>query len=124
MAQVKESQVVDILKQCFDPELPIDLWNLGLIYNIDTQESYDELHSDVNILMSLTTPGCTMGQQMSLDIKNKLEALDEVNQAFVEVTFEPPWNPEMMSAEAREKLGVGVSEPQERQDTNIQTEWE
>ena len=102
MAQVKESQVIEILKQCFDPELPIDLWNLGLIYNIETQESYDELHSDVNIVMSLTTPGCTMGQQMSLDIKNKLEALDEVNQAFVEVTFEPPWNPEMMSAEARE----------------------
>jgi metal-sulfur cluster biosynthetic enzyme len=124
MAQVKESQVIEILKQCFDPELPIDLWNLGLIYNIDTQESYDELHSDVNIVMSLTTPGCTMGQQMSLDIKNKLEALDEVNQAFVEVTFEPPWNPEMMSAEAREKLGVGVSEPKERQDTKIQTEWE
>ncbi len=124
MAQVKESQVIEILKQCFDPELPIDLWNLGLIYNIETQESYDELHSDVNIVMSLTTPGCTMGQQMSLDIKNKLEALDEVNQAFVEVTFEPPWNPEMMSAEAREKLGVGVSEPRERQDTNIKTEWE
>jgi metal-sulfur cluster biosynthetic enzyme len=124
MAQVKESQVIEILKQCFDPELPIDLWNLGLIYNIQIQESYDELHSDVNIVMSLTTPGCTMGQQMSLDIKNKLEALDEVNQAFVEVTFEPPWNPEMMSAEAREKLGVGVSEPQERQDTNIKTEWE
>ena len=124
MAQVKESQVIEILKQCFDPELPIDLWNLGLIYNIETQESYDELHSDVNIVMSLTTPGCTMGQQMSLDIKNKLEALDEVNQAFVEVTFEPPWNPEMMSAEAREKVGVGVSEPQERQDTNIKTEWE
>ena len=124
MAQVKESQVIEILKQCFDPELPIDLWNLGLIYNIETQESYDELHSDVNIVMSLTTPGCTMGQQMSLDIKNKLEALDEVNQAFVEVTFEPPWNPEMMSAEAREKLGVGVSEPKERQDNNIKTEWE
>jgi len=124
MAQVKESQVIEILKQCFDPELPIDLWNLGLIYNIQIQESYDELHSDVNIVMSLTTPGCTMGQQMSLDIKNKLEALDEVNQAFVEVTFEPPWNPEMMSVEAREKLGVGVSEPQERQDTNVQTEWE
>ena len=124
MAQVKESQVIEILKQCFDPELPIDLWNLGLIYNIQIQESYDELHSDVNIVMSLTTPGCTMGQQMSLDIKNKLEALDEVNQAFVEVTFEPAWNPEMMSAEAREKLGVGVSEPKERQDTNIKTEWE
>ena len=121
---IAEDKIVDILKQCYDPEIPIDLWNLGLIYNIETQESYDELHSDVNIVMSLTTPGCTMGQQMSLDIKNKLEALDEVNQAFVEVTFEPPWNPEMMSAEAREKLGVGVSEPKERQDTNIKTEWE
>ena len=60
MGQVKESQVIDILKQCYDPELPVDLWNLGLIYNIQIQESYDEESSDVNIVMSLTTPGCTM----------------------------------------------------------------
>ncbi len=124
MAQVSETQVIEILKQCYDPELPVDLWNLGLIYNIQIQESYDETRSDVNIVMSLTTPGCTMGQQMAQDIKNKLEALDEVNQAFVEVTFDPPWNPEMISAEAREKLGVGVSSPQERQETNINMEWE
>ena len=102
MAQVKESEVIEILKQCYDPELPVDLWNLGLIYNIQIQESYDETRSDVNIVMSLTTPGCTMGQQMAQDIKNKLEVLDAVNQAFVEVTFDPPWNPEMISAEARE----------------------
>ncbi len=124
MAQVNESQVIEILKQCYDPELPVDLWNLGLIYNIQIQESYDETTSDVNIVMSLTTPGCTMGQQMAQDIKNKLEALDEVNQAFVEVTFDPPWNPEMISAEAREKLGVGVSSPQERQEPKINMEWE
>lgn len=124
MSQVKESEVIEILKQCYDPELPVDLWNLGLIYNIQIQESYDETRSDVNIVMSLTTPGCTMGQQMAQDIKNKLEALDAVNQAFVEVTFDPPWNPEMISAEAREKLGVGVSSPQERQEPNINMEWE
>jgi metal-sulfur cluster biosynthetic enzyme len=124
MAQVNESEVIEILKQCYDPELPVDLWNLGLIYNIQIQESYDETRSDVNIVMSLTTPGCTMGQQMAQDIKNKLEALDAVNQAFVEVTFDPPWNPEMVSAEAREKLGVGVSSPQERQEPNINMEWE
>jgi len=124
MAQVNESQVIDILKQCYDPELPVDLWNLGLIYNIEIQESYDEQHSDVNILMSLTTPGCSMGQQMSLDIKNKLEALKEINQAFVEVTFDPPWNPEMITAEAKEKLCVGVSESNEREETKIKTEWE
>lgn len=124
MSQVKESEVIEILKQCYDPELPVDLWNLGLIYNIQIQESYDETRSDVNIVMSLTTPGCTMGQQMAQDIKNKLEALDAVNQAFVEVTFDPPWNPEMISAEAREKLGVGVSSPQERQEPKINMEWE
>jgi len=124
MSQVKESEVIEILKQCYDPELPVDLWNLGLIFNIQIQESYDETRSDVNIVMSLTTPGCTMGQQMAQDIKNKLEALDAVNQAFVEVTFDPPWNPEMISAEAREKLGVGVSSPQERQEPKINMEWE
>ncbi|MEC7759618.1 MAG: metal-sulfur cluster assembly factor, partial [Candidatus Neomarinimicrobiota bacterium] len=97
MAQVKKDQVIEILKQCYDPELPVDLWNLGLIYDIQIQKAYDEKISDVNILMSLTTPGCTMGQQMSQDIKNKLETLDEVNQAFVEVTFDPPWNPEMIT---------------------------
>ena len=124
MGQVKESQVIDILKQCYDPELPVDLWNLGLIYNIQIQESYDEESSDVNIVMSLTTPGCTMGHQMSLDIKNKLEALDEVSQAFVEVTFDPPWNPEMITSEAREKLGLAVSNPEDRQGSNINMERE
>ena len=63
MGQVKKEQIIEILKQCYDPELPVDLWNLGLIYDIQIQESYDENKSDVNITMSLTTPGCSMGQQ-------------------------------------------------------------
>ena len=124
MAQVEESQVIKVLKQCYDPELPVDLWNLGLIYKIQIQDAYDETRSDVNIVMSLTTPGCTMGQHMAQDIKNKLESMDEVNQAFVEVTFDPPWNPEMISDEAREKLGVGLSSAQEQQKPNVNTEWE
>ena len=57
MGQVKKEQIIEILKQCYDPELPVDLWNLGLIYDIQIQESYDENKSDVNITMSLTTPG-------------------------------------------------------------------
>ena len=105
MGQVKKEQIIEILKQCYDPELPVDLWNLGLIYDIQIQESYDENKSDVNITMSLTTPGCSMGQHMAQDIKTKLESMDEVNQAFVKVTFDPPWNPEMISDEAREKFG-------------------
>ena len=124
MSQIKEAKVIEILKQCYDPELPVDLWNLGLIYNIQIQEAYDETKSDINIVMSLTTPGCTMGDQIARDIRNKLEALTEVNQAFVEVTFDPPWNPEMITEEAKKKLGLGITKPENHDHITINEEWE
>ena len=124
MNLIKKESVVDVLKQCFDPELPVDLWNLGLIYDIQIQESYNEQQSDINIIMSLTTPGCTMGEQIAQDIKNKLESNNKVNQVFVEVTFDPPWQPDMMSTEAREKLGVGLNNAQETKEAKINMEWE
>ena len=124
MSQIKEAKVIEILKQCYDPELPVDLWNLGLIYNIQIQEAYDETKSDINIVMSLTTPGCTMGDQIAQDIRNKLEALTEVNQAFVEVTFDQPWNPEMITEEAKKKLGLGITKPENHDHITINEEWE
>ena len=124
MSQIKEAKVIEILKQCYDPELPVDLWNLGLIYNIQIQDAYDETKSDINIVMSLTTPGCTMGDQIAQDIRNKLEALTEVNQAFVEVTFDPPWNPEMITEEAKKKLGLGITKPENHDHITINEEWE
>jgi len=124
MSQIKEDRVIEILKQCYDPELPVDLWNLGLIYDIQIQEAYDETKSDINILMSLTTTGCTMGDQIAQDIRNKLEALDEINQAFVEVTFDPPWNPEMITEEAKKKLGLGIAKPENHDHITINEEWE
>ena len=124
MSQIKEAKVIEILKQCYDPELPVDLWNLGLIYNIQIQEAYDETKSDIYIVMSLTTPGCTMGDQIAQDIRNKLEALTEVNQAFVEVTFDPPWNPEMITEEAKKKLGLGITKPENHDHITINEEWE
>ena len=124
MSQIKEAKVIEILKQCYDPELPVDLWNLGLIYNIQIQEAYDETKSDINIVMSLTTPGCTMGDQIAQDIRNKLEALTEGNQAFVEVTFDPPWNPEMITEEAKKKLGLGITKPENHDHITINEEWE
>ena len=124
MSQIKEDRVIEILKQCYDPELPVDLWNLGLIYDIQIQEAYDETKSDINILMSLTTPGCTMGDQIAQDIRSKLEALDEINQAFVEVTFDPPWNPEMITEEAKKKLGLGIAKPENHDHITINEEWE
>ena len=117
-----KDKIIDILKQCYDPEIPIDLWNLGVIYNISIKE-YDKEKSDVEVLMSLTTPGCTMGQHMAEDIKTKVDLMPEIRDVSVEVTFDPPWKPEMMTQEAREKLGFDEEINETKQET-LETTWE
>ena len=99
-----KKKVVDILKKCNDPELPIDLWNLGLIFDLNINEN--ENNFDVSILMSLTTPGCTMGQYMMDDMKMKLTTIENIGKIDIELTFDPPWNPEMMTEDGKVKLGL------------------
>lgn len=106
---VNEDKIIEVLKQCYDPEIPVDLWSLGLIYNINISEAKNN-KSDVSITMTLTTPGCTMGSYMAEDIKMKLSGIEEINSSEVDVTFDPPWKPEMMNDEARKKLGFPVNE--------------
>ena len=118
MTNVNENSIIETLKQCFDPEIPIDLWNLGLIYKIDILPKTNK-KLDVHILMTLTTPGCMMGQHMADDIKSKLEKLNDIDTANVEVTFDPPWEPEMMSDEARKKLGFP-----KQPSSNNEEDWE
>tara|TARA_B100000809_G_C14804023_1_gene411363 strand:- start:12 stop:359 length:348 start_codon:yes stop_codon:yes gene_type:complete len=115
MKTINKNEVISILKECYDPEIPIDLWNLGLIYNINIE------NCNIDIVMSLTTPGCTMGQYMSDDIKSKLEKLENVNNITIEVVFDPPWEPEMMTDEGRKKLGF---EPSESKEKSQKKEWE
>lgn len=98
------NNVIDVLKKCNDPELPIDLWNLGLIYDLNINEKDDKFA--VDIIMSLTTPGCTMGQYMIEDIKNKMASIEEISNVNVELTFDPPWNPKMITEEGKVKLGL------------------
>ncbi len=117
-----KAEIIDILKQCYDPEIPIDLWNLGLIYDIDFTISENDKR-DIKITMSLTTPGCTMGQHMADDIKNKVKALKKINNVEVIVTFDPPWSPEMMTGYAREKLGYDPVKTKST-DQKINVEWE
>ena len=117
-----KAKIIDILKQCYDPEIPIDLWNLGLIYDIDITTTENN-KNDVKITMSLTTPGCTMGQHMADDIKNKVKALEKINNIEVTVTFDPPWTPEMMTDYAREKLGYDPVKNNNK-DQKINVEWE
>tara|TARA_Y100000385_G_C12675135_1_gene459645 strand:- start:156 stop:515 length:360 start_codon:yes stop_codon:yes gene_type:complete len=118
--EMKE-KIINVLKKCFDPEIPIDLWNLGLIYDINLKEE-NNLY-DVNIIMSLTTPGCSMGQHMADDIKSKLNPINNIKNVHVNVTFDPPWKPEMMTDFAREKLGF---EPVSNKikEKKIELEWE
>ena len=115
---INENAIIDILKQCFDPEIPIDLWNLGLIYKVDITPKNDNTY-DVYILMTLTTPGCTMGGYMSDDIKSKIESIENIDKVIVEVTFDPPWEPDMMTNEARAKLGFDKPS-----NSNTNTDWE
>ena len=104
MAELTKADIIAVLKQCYDPEIPVDLWNLGLIYNIAyNKETAGPV--DVDITMSLTTPGCGMADQMAQDIKQKVEALNGVSLTNVNVTFDPPWKPEMMTDEAKKSWG-------------------
>ena len=115
MNQINKDEVISVLKQCYDPEIPIDLWNLGLIYDIKIK------NTNIDIIMSLTTPGCTMGQYMADDIKSKLEQIKSVENVTVEVVFEPPWQPEMMTDEGRQKLGFA---PTENTKKSEKKDWE
>jgi len=94
-----EEKVIDALKNVMDPELPVSIVDLGLIYNVDVVDN------NIKIQMTLTTPGCSMGSMISSQVENTLYALGAKN-VIVEVIWDPPWNPNMMSEEAKIKLGM------------------
>ena len=103
---VTEDQVIATLKQVFDPEIPVDVWNLGLIYNIGITESGATDKQDINITMTLTTPACQMVQHIKNDVKTKIEAMEKVNEATITMTFDPEWNVNMITDETRKKLNI------------------
>ena len=94
-------RVVDVLKTCYDPEIPVDIYELGLIYEIRIDEG-----NDVNIKMTLTSPACPVAETLPVDVEQKIRNIPDVNNAKVEITFDPPWEKEMMSEEAKLELGM------------------
>ncbi|MDX1387175.1 MAG: iron-sulfur cluster assembly protein [bacterium] len=96
-----ENKVIDVLKTCYDPEIPVDIYELGLIYKINANET-----GDVNILMTLTSPMCPVAESLPPEVEQKVRELPEVKSAKVELTWEPPWNPEMMSEAAKLQLNI------------------
>jgi probable FeS assembly SUF system protein SufT len=93
------------LKTCFDPEIPVNIVDLGLIYECDVVKNADETRS-VDIKMTLTAPGCGMGEVLVQDVREKVEIVPTVADAKVELVFDPPWNQTMMSDEARLQTGM------------------
>ena len=96
----KEERIIDVLKTVYDPEIPVDIYNLGLIYRID-------LHDDgvLEVDMTLTAPNCPAADFIVEDVRLKLAAIDGVTDARVNLVFEPEWDKDMMSDEAKLELG-------------------
>ena len=98
--QKKKKKVVTVLKTIYDPEIPVDIYELGLIYDVFVNED-----RDVKILMTLTTPNCPVAETLPVEVEEKVKSLNEVNEAEVEITFDPPWTQDLMSEEAKLELG-------------------
>ncbi|HCY46802.1 MAG TPA: DUF59 domain-containing protein [Flavobacteriales bacterium] len=95
-----ESRVVDVLKTIFDPEIPVDIYELGLIYEVKVNDS-----AFVHILMTLTSPSCPVAETLPVEVEEKVAGIKDVDGAKVEIVFDPPWTKEMMSEEALLELG-------------------
>lgn len=100
-----EQQVWDQLRTCYDPEIPVNIVELGLIYSLEMKTLPDGGHK-VDIKMTLTAPGCGMGQSIADDARQKIQNLAGIKKCNVEVVWNPPWNPSMMSEPAKKRLGL------------------
>jgi FeS assembly SUF system protein len=96
-----EAKVVDALKKVFDPELPVDIFELGLIYGVAVTEK-----NEVNIRMTLTTPNCPVAQSLPEQARQAAAQVEGVTNAFIELVWEPPWNPGMMTEAARLEANI------------------
>ena len=94
-------KIVNVLKTIFDPEIPVDIYELGLIYDVFVNEDYE-----VKILMTLTTPNCPVAETLPLEVEEKVKTIAVVKNAVVEITFDPPWSQDIMSDEAKLELGM------------------
>jgi len=87
-----EEMIISVLKTVYDPEIPVDVYELGLIYNIDINDDLD-----VKIDMTLTSPSCPVAESLPAEVEQKVASLSQIKSAKVEITFEPPWDKDMMS---------------------------
>ncbi|MCP1995136.1 DUF59 domain-containing protein [Flavobacterium sp. HSC-61S13] len=94
-------RIVRVLKTIFDPEIPVDIYELGLIYDVFVNENYD-----VKILMTLTSPNCPVAETLPREVEEKVRSIENVKAVEVELTFDPSWTKDLMSEEAKLELGM------------------
>lgn len=94
-------KVIKVLKTIYDPEIPVDIYELGLIYDVMVSDT-----NEIKILMTLTTPNCPVAETLPVEVEEKVKSLKEVSDAEVEITFDPPWSQDLMSEEAKLELGM------------------
>jgi FeS assembly SUF system protein len=94
-------RVIDVLRTVYDPEIPVNIHEMGLVYEITIDDD-----ANVHILMTLTSPMCPVAESLPPEVEEKVAAIDGVAKATVEVTWDPPWDPEMMSEAAKLELGM------------------
>jgi FeS assembly SUF system protein len=102
MAEINEAAVMDALRECYDPEIPVNIVDLGLIYGIDI----DNDAGKVDITMTLTALGCPMANEVVSEVETRVGQVENVNICKVEMTFDPPWSPERMTEDAKWELGM------------------
>jgi metal-sulfur cluster biosynthetic enzyme len=95
-----EADVYEVLRECFDPEIPLNIVDLGLIYGVEIEARI------VNVKMTLTAPGCTLSAVITQSITDKLIGLPGCDDAIVEIVWDPPWTPHRMTPEGRKQLGI------------------
>ena len=94
-------KVVSVLKTIYDPEIPVDIYELGLIYDVFVNEDYN-----VKVIMTLTSPNCPVAESLPKEVEEKVESIKTIKSAKVEITFDPPWSKDLMSEEAKLELGL------------------
>ena len=94
-------KIVKVLKTIYDPEIPVDIYELGLVYDVFVSDE-----NNAKILMTLTSPNCPVAESLPRDVEEKVKSLKQINECEVEITFDPTWTQEMMSEEAKLELGM------------------
>ena len=105
-SQVLYKSIVNICKTIYDPEIPQNIWDLGLVYSVEVSTK-----NNVKIIMTLTTPSCPVGPEFLNTVKVRIEELKDVNKCNVELVWDPPWSADMMSEEAQTMLGMELNRP-------------